>query len=149
MSDFRESIDIDCRPEDAWAYISDFSHLPEWQESAVATEQLDAGPVGVGSRVRVTRHIGRRDIPMTMELTEYEPPRVWGMRGVDGPVRGHVHGEIIPLDDGRRSRVTVEVGFDGKGIGKVLVPLVVRPQIRKELPRNEQHLKDQLEHTAA
>jgi hypothetical protein len=84
-----------------------------------------------------------------MKLTEFEPPRVWGMQGVDGPVRAHVHGEITPLDDGRRSRVTMEVGFDGKGIGKALVPLVVRPRIRKELPRNEQHLKDRLEHTPA
>jgi hypothetical protein len=28
-----------------------------------------------------------------------------------------------------------------------MVPLVVRPQVRKELPRNEQLLKDRLEHT--
>ncbi|SPF03508.1 SRPBCC family protein [Streptomyces sp. MA5143a] len=149
MSDFRESIDIDCRPEDVWAYVSDLSHLPEWQESAVASEPLDAGPVGVGSRVRVTRHFGRRNIPMTMRFTEYEPPRAWSLEGIDGPVRTHVHGEITPLDQGRRSRVTVEVDFDGRGIGKVLVPLVVRPQIRKELPRNEMHLKDRLEHASA
>lgn len=149
MSDFRETIDIDRRPEDVWAYVSDFSHLPEWQESAVSVEPLETGPVAVGSRVRITRHIGRRDFPMTMRLTEYEPPRFWGLQGIDGPVRGHVHGEITPLDDGRRSRVTMEVGFDGKGIGKVLVPLVVRPHIRKELPRNEQHLKDRLEHTVS
>lgn len=149
MSDIRASIDIDCRPEEAWAYITEFSHLPEWQESAVSTQQLDVEPVGVGSRLRITRHIGRQDIPMTMQLTEYEPPRVWGLQGIDGPVRAHVHGEIIPLDDGRRSRVTMEVGFEGKGIGKALVPLVVRPQMRKELPRNEQHLKDRLEHPVA
>jgi hypothetical protein len=31
----------------------------------------------------------------------------------------------------------------------VLLPLVVRPQVRKELPRNEQLLKDRLEHTTA
>ena len=146
MSGFRETIDIDRRPEDVWAYVMNTSHLPDWQESAVAAEQLDAEPVGVGSRVRVTRHFGRRDIPMTMRYTEYEPPRVWGMQGIDGPIRGHVHGEITPLDDGRHSRVTIELDFEGKGIGKVLLPLVVRPRIRKELPRNEQLLKDRLEH---
>jgi hypothetical protein len=42
--------------------------------------------------------------------------------------------------------VTIEVDFEGHGVGKVLVPLVVRPQVRKELPRNEQLLKDRLEH---
>ena len=149
MSDFRETIDVDRSPEDVWAYVMDPARLPEWQASAVVAEPLDAGPVHVGSRVRVTRHVGRRDIPMTMEYTEYDPPHVWGMQGIDGPIRGHVHGEIAPLDDGRRSRVTLELDFEGKGIGKVLLPLIVRPQVRKELPINERLLKDRLEHGAA
>ncbi|MFF4589976.1 SRPBCC family protein [Streptomyces sp. NPDC000345] len=149
MSGFRESIDVDRSPEDVWAYLIDPSHLPEWQASAVSAEPLDSGPVGVGSRVRITRHVGRRDIPMTMEYTECDPPHAWGMQGVDGPIRGHVHGEIDPLDDGRRSRVTMELDFEGKGMGKVLLPLVVRPQIRKELPLNERLLKDRLEHGTA
>ncbi|MDX3240959.1 SRPBCC family protein [Streptomyces sp. ME18-1-4] len=149
MSDFRDSIDVDRSPEDVWAYVIDPSHLPEWQQSAVSAEPLDPGPVGVGSRLRITRHVGRRDVPMTMEYTEYDPPRAWGLQGVDGPIRGHVHGEITPLDDGRRSRVTMELDFEGKGMGKVLLPLVVRPQVRKELPHNERLLKDRLEHGMA
>ncbi|RPF36616.1 SRPBCC family protein [Streptomyces sp. TLI_185] len=147
MSAIHEEFDVDCRPEDAWAYIIDPSHMPEWQLSAVATEQLDDRPFGLGSRVRVTRHIGRRDIPMTMECTQYEPQRSWTVRGIDGPIRGNFHGEITPLDDGRRTHVTMDLDFEGHGIGKVLLPLVVRPQVRKEMPRNEQLLKDKLEHT--
>lgn len=149
MSAFHEEIDVDRRPEDVFAYVMEPSHLPEWQQSAVAAEQLDEGPLGVGSRLRITRHVGRRDMPMTMEVTEYEPPRSWGMRGIDGPIRGRVHGEITPLDDGRRSRVALDVDFEGRGLGKILLPLVVRPQVRKELPHNEQLLKDRLEHSGA
>ncbi|KAB1142019.1 hypothetical protein F7R91_30505 [Streptomyces luteolifulvus] len=150
MSGFHEEIDVNRTPEDVWAYVIDPSHLPEWQASAISAEQLDEGPMGVGSRVRVTRHVGRRrEMPMTMEVTEFQPPHTWGMRGIDGPIRGHVHGEITPLDDGRASRVTLDLDFEGHGVGKVLLPLVVRPQVRKELPRNEQLLKDRLEHTAA
>ncbi|MFE1249899.1 SRPBCC family protein [Streptomyces sp. NPDC058735] len=145
MSSIRETIDVDCRPEDVYDYVTDSSHMPEWQLSAVSAERLDKGPVGVGSRVRVTRHMGRRVMPQTMEITEYDPPHSWGMRGVDGPVRALVHGEIEPFDEGRRSHVTIDVDFEGHGMGKVLVPLVVRPQIRKELPRNERLLKDRLE----
>ncbi|WP_406442079.1 SRPBCC family protein [Streptomyces sp. NBC_01613] len=149
MSAFHEEIDVDRTPEDVWAYVIDPSHMPEWQLSAVSAEQLDEGPLGVGSRLRITRHVGSRDMPMTMEFTEYDPPHAWGMRGIDGPVRGNVHGRITPLDDGRRSHLTMDLDFEGHGIGKVLLPLVVRPQVRKELPRNEQLLKDKLEHTAA
>jgi uncharacterized protein YndB with AHSA1/START domain len=145
----REEIDVDRIPEDVYAYVVDPTRLPEWQESAVAARQVDDKPFGVGSQVHVTRHIGRRDIPMTMEVTAYDPPLSWSMRGIDGPVRGFVHGEVAPLEGGRRSRLTMELDFEGRGIGKFLVPFVVRPQVRKELPRNEQRLKERLEHTAA
>ncbi|GHI04564.1 hypothetical protein AQI88_40880 [Streptomyces cellostaticus] len=147
MSGFHEEIDVDRTPGDVWAYLSDPSHLPEWQASAVSVEQLDEGPFGLGSRIRVTRHVGLRDMPMTMQVTEFEPPRSWGLRGIDGPVRGSVHGEVTPLPDGR-AHVTMDLDFEGRGIGRVLLPLVVRPQVRRELPRNEQLLKERLEHTA-
>ncbi|MFC8142665.1 SRPBCC family protein [Streptomyces paradoxus] len=147
MAIIRESIDVDRRPEEVYQYVTDTQRMPEWQLSAVSAERLDEGPVDVGTQVRVTRHIGRRVMPMTMEVTEYDPPHSWGMRGVDGPVRAQVHGEVEPYDEGRRSHVTIDIDFEGHGMGKVLVPLVVRPQVRKELPRNEQLLKDRLERT--
>jgi hypothetical protein len=43
----------------------------------------------------------------------------------------------------------MEVDFEGHGLGKVLVPLIVRHQLRKELPRDEQLLKERLEHDVA
>ncbi|MFJ8632993.1 SRPBCC family protein [Streptomyces sp. NPDC093568] len=145
MTAIREVIDVDCTPDEVYAYITNPSHLPEWQLSAVAAESLDEGPIHSGSRVRVTRRVGSRQIPMTVEFDELDPPHSWDLHGIDGPVRARSHGEIEPLDGGRRSRVSIEVDFEGHGIGKVLVPLVVRPQVRKELPRDERLLKDRLE----
>ncbi|MFI6566994.1 SRPBCC family protein [Streptomyces sp. NPDC050534] len=148
MTAFHEEIDVDRSPEDVWAYVIDPSHLPEWQLSAVSVEQLDEGPLHPGSRVKVTRRVGSREMPMTMECTECEPPHSWSLRGIDGPVRGHFHGAVEPLDDGRRTRVTMDLDFEAHGIGKVLLPLLVRPQVRKELPHNERLLRNRLEHTA-
>ncbi|MDF3144757.1 MULTISPECIES: SRPBCC family protein [unclassified Streptomyces] len=147
MTAIREVIDVDCTPDEVYAYVTEPSHLPEWQLSAVSAEQLDPGPLHSGSRVRVTRRIGNREIPMTVQFDELDPPRSWNLHGIDGPVRPHSHGAIEPLDDGRRSRVTIDIDFEGHGVGKLLVPLVVRPQVRKELPRDEQLLKDRLERT--
>ncbi len=42
--------------------------------------------------------------------------------------------------------MTVEVDFEGHGIGKLLVPLVVRREARKEMPTNLAALKRRLEH---
>ncbi|MFG3497895.1 SRPBCC family protein [Streptomyces sp. NPDC047928] len=149
MSTIKESVEIDRRPEDVYAYVTDPSHLPEWQESAVSAHRVGATVLGLGSRVQVTRRIGRREMPMTMEVTEFDPPRSWRLQGVDGPVRGDVHGVVEPLDEGRRSRLTLDLDFEAHGLGKVLVPMVVRPKARKEMPKNERTLKNILERDAA
>ncbi|MEU6931285.1 SRPBCC family protein [Streptomyces sp. NPDC046374] len=145
MSRINASVDISRRPEDVFAYVTDPSHLPEWQESAVAVRRTAGTPGTIGQQVAVTRRMGRRDFDMTMELTQIDPPRSWHVHGVDGPVRGDVQGTIEPLDGGRRSRLTLSVGFEGHGIGKALVPLVVTPRARKEMARDEQKLKGILE----
>jgi hypothetical protein len=41
--------------------------------------------------------------------------------------------------------VTIELDFEGRGLGKLLVPLVVRRQAQQEMPRNMRSLKERLE----
>jgi uncharacterized protein YndB with AHSA1/START domain len=145
MAPIVESIEISRSPADVFSYVTDPSRLPEWQESVVSVRREDDAPIAVGSRVVVTRRVGRWERAMTAELTELNSPSSWAVRGIDGPVRGNVNGGIEPLDDGARSRVTIELDFEGHGIGKLLVPLVVRRQAQKEVPRNQQKLKERLE----
>jgi uncharacterized protein YndB with AHSA1/START domain len=145
MAPIVTSIVISRRPEDVFSYVTDPSHLPEWQESVVSVRREGDAAVGVGSRTVVTRRIGRREQPMTVELSELNPPSSWAIRGVDGPVRGMAKGTVEPLGDGDRSRVTIALDFEAHGIGKLLVPLVVRRQARAEMPRNQQTLKERLE----
>ena len=80
-----------------------------------------------------------------MEVAQLTPPRSWAIRGVDSPVRGSVDGTVEPIGEGDRSRVTIKLDFEGRGLGKVLVPLVVRRMAQKELPQNLQTLKQRLE----
>jgi hypothetical protein len=79
------------------------------------------------------------------EITEYDAPRRWADRGISGPIRAIVAVTVEPLSDPGRSRVTLEVDFTGHGIGRLLVPLVVRPQAAREMPGNVQRLKQRLE----
>jgi uncharacterized protein YndB with AHSA1/START domain len=145
MAPIVESIEISRSPEDVFSYVTDPLRLPEWQESVAAARREDDAPLAVGSKAVVTRRIGRREQAMTAEVTDLTPPRSWAVRGTDGPVRGIVKGTIEPLADGRRSRVTIALDFEAHGIGKLLVPFVVRRQARMEMPRNEQKLKELLE----
>ncbi|MBT2543907.1 SRPBCC family protein [Streptomyces sp. ISL-44] len=149
MSAISKTIDIDRRPEDVYSYVTDPTHLPEWQDSAVSAVPMGDLPVHIGSRVVVIRQVGKRRIPTTMEFTELDPPRSWHIHGLDGPVRPDVRGRIEPLDGGTRSRVTLSVDFEGHGMGRALVPLAVKPMLRKEMPRSEEKLKHLLEHSAS
>jgi uncharacterized protein YndB with AHSA1/START domain len=144
MAPIVSSIEIARTPEEVFQYLTDASRLPEWQESAVDARLEGGGALAVGSRVVITRRIGRGERRMTTEITSHNPPRSFVGRGIDGPVRGIFTQTVEPLD-GARSRVTIELDFEGHGIGKLLVPLIVRPQARREMPRNMETLKARLE----
>jgi hypothetical protein len=66
------------------------------------------------------------------------------VRGVDGPIRAQVDVRVDALTD-TRSSLTITLDFEGHGIGKVLVPLAVRREARKEMPANLATLKQRLE----
>jgi uncharacterized protein YndB with AHSA1/START domain len=130
--------------EETFAYVIDPSTMSEWQQGVVRG-QLDSPSTGVGSHCTTVRNIGGREREVVTEITEYDPPRRWADRGIDGPIRAIVVVGVEPLSDNSRSRVTIELDFTGHGIGKLLVPLVVRRQAAKEMPGNVRRLKERLE----
>lgn len=128
--------------DDVFAYVTDPSRMPEWQQG-VTSGRLDG--TGVGSRCTTTRKIGGAQREVVTEITEYDPPRRWADHGIEGPIRAVVSVRIDPVDGQARSRLTIEVDFEGHGIGKLLVPLIVRPQARREMPGNMRRLQERLE----
>ena len=148
MAEIVESIDISRRPGDVFSYAADFSHFPEWQGGVVSARREGDGPLAVGSRAAVIRQAGPRELARTEEITELNPPRTWTVHGGGGPLIAVAKVTIEPLDAGQRSRVTMALDFKAHGIGRLLLPLVVRRQARKQLPKNQQRLKEVLERGA-
>ena len=145
MAPISESIEIDRRPEEVFAYLDDVERHGEWQEQIVAVEPQGDKPMGVGKRVRETRRVPGGDRSMTYEITEYEPPRQSSFRVLDGPVRGVGTIVVEPAGDGSRSRVTFTIDFEGHGLsGRVLVPLA-KSQARKQIPQDQARMKELLE----
>ncbi len=138
------NIEIARPPDEVFSYVTDPSRFAEWQEDAVRGRREGGGPPGVGSRYTITRRIGRAERPTTSEITEINPPRSWAAHGVDGPIRAILHITVAPLNDSAWSRVTIDVDFEGHGIGKLLVPLV-HWLGRKDSSANCRNLKERLE----
>jgi hypothetical protein len=103
-----------------------------------------ARPPKAGTRCLTTRRIGGASRTVTSEVTHVDPPRTWGARGIDGPIRAAVDPTVEPLTDST-SRLTIAVDFEGHGTGKILVPLLVRRQAQNEMPANIATLKRRIE----
>ncbi len=133
------------RPADVvFAYVTDPSRFHEWQTGVLDGKMATDGTPSVGDHCLTTRKIGFTEQSSTSELVHIDPPRTWGVRGIDGPIRAIVDVIVEPID-ADHSTVTISVDFEGHGIGRVLVPLVVQGQARKEMPDNLAALKHQLE----
>lgn len=145
MTPIVHSVEISRRPEDVFAYVTDVSRFTEWQDAVVSARVIDEGPMRVGSKATMTRRVGNRQQTLTTELTSYDPPRAYAFRGTDGPIRPIGKGVLDPVGDGQRTRFTFEIDFEGHGIGKLLVPLVVRRQARTEIVKTHEALKARLE----
>lgn len=138
------STDVERPSEEVFAYATDPTRFNEWQKGVVEGHMDTSGTPTVGTRCLTTRKIGFTDRPVTAEVSHIDPPRSWGVRGVDGPIRAVVDVSVEPLGDSR-ARLTIVLDFEGHGIGKVLVPLFVRRQARTEMPANLAALKERLE----
>lgn len=146
MSPIVSKTEIARPPDEVFAYVADPSRFPEWQVDAVDGRMKGGGLPRVGSRFVTTRLIGGAvRTTTTSEVTEMNPPWNWVARGAGGPVRETVRYTVEPLGGNAGSRVTIELDFEGRGIGRFLVPLVIRPQARKEMVLNRRNLKERLE----
>ena len=144
MAPIIHSIEIARRPEEVFAYIDDLERHGEWQAQITNTRVDTEGPTRVGTQVVERRRMGRREQEVAYEITEHEPPRVFAFRGTGGPIRVVGKGTVEPVGDGSGSRVTINLDFTGHGFGKLLVPLA-RSQARKQVPNDQQQLKQRLE----
>jgi uncharacterized protein YndB with AHSA1/START domain len=142
------SFEIARPPDEVYAYVTDPSRFPQWQYDVVRVRVEGGRPPGVGTKFTTTRRIGRVEQTTTQEITEITPPRSWAARGVDGPFRPSAHITVEPLGDGTRSRVTIALDFEGRGLGKLLPLDVIRRMAAKGAPRSYRNLKERLERGA-
>jgi len=145
MAPITETIEINRRPEDVFAYLDDVERHGEWQDQIVDVEPQGDQPMGVGKRVRETRRVPGGNRSMTYEITAHDPPRQSSFRVLDGPIRAVGTVSVEPIDDGSRTRLTITIDFEGHGIaGKILLP-VAKTQARKQIPKDQARMKELLE----
>ncbi len=138
------TIEIARTPDDVFAYSVDVERRREWQSTVQEIKAENGEPMHIGSRARETRRVTGGPRSFTWEITSYDPPRSWGFRGTDGPVRPHGTMRFTPIAGGARTKVEFEIGFHGRGAG-VIFALLAKRDSRKQVPRELDQLRQRLE----
>jgi carbon monoxide dehydrogenase subunit G len=136
------TIEIARAPEDVFAYLTDTANVTEWQSGVHEAELVGGGEPRAGARIAESRHLFGRELRTTLEIAEYEPPRLFALRALDGPVAFTVRHELEPDGDGTRLTVVAEADTGLlPGFAAGLMARRAEKQFRKDFER----LRDLLE----
>lgn len=144
MAALTATVEVSRHADEVFAYATDPSRFHEWQKGVVESHLSTPVEPRVGNRCVSVRRIGFANRPITSEISSVDPPRHWSVHGIDGPIRARVEVAVDSLTD-QRSRLTITLDFTGHGIGRLLVPLFVVREARKEMPDNLEQLRRRLE----
>jgi carbon monoxide dehydrogenase subunit G len=102
------TIEVARTPEDVFAYLTNVSNLPSWQSGVRSAQIEDAGPPRAGARIRESRHMLGRELNTMLEITDYDPPRLFALKTLNSPVPFTVRHELEASDAGTTLTVTGE-----------------------------------------
>ena len=132
---------------EVFAYVSDFTTLPEYDAYVETARQTSEGPVGLGTTWTHTRTQGRRHIEAPIEMIEFEPNRRFKMKSGSGPfdVRSTMTFEAQGANE---TRVVEVLEMRLSGPLRLLEP-IIRRQVGKQGAAVHARLKEVIEKKAA
>lgn len=142
------TVEINAPRSAVFAIIDDVGRTPEWQQRCINVEKLSPGPNSVGTNLRYTFKDGPRTGQMTGRITAREPDDRFSMEYADKLM---LVGVDFVLRDGVTSSstsLTHEVDVHGRGLGRILAPIVTRTLPRQTVNAVER-LKAIAEHRRA
>jgi uncharacterized membrane protein len=142
MSTVERSIVIERPVREVWEFVQDTSKDPLWQTTLVESQVLTEGPKRVGTQVQEVRRFLGVQIPMTLELTEFEPERKSSLKAVTGGIPLSGSYSLEPFGGG--TKLTVTGRLEAHRSFKLAEPVFSRMTTR-ELGASLGHLKDLLE----
>jgi carbon monoxide dehydrogenase subunit G len=101
-------VEIARPPADVFAFLTDPSNLPRWQESCVAAQAEHGQPISSGTRIAERRRFLGQEARTLMEVVELEPHVVYELESVEGPFPLTVRHELEECAGGTRVRVVAE-----------------------------------------
>jgi carbon monoxide dehydrogenase subunit G len=116
---FELSVDIAKPAHEVWEYLIDPDNVPEWQASALSSHQISDGKMCVGTHLQDERRFLGRRARSEVEVTEFEPERLFTLHGISGPVRFTVRHRLEETGGGTHLQIEAEADLGGIGAQKL------------------------------
>jgi uncharacterized membrane protein len=139
MINIEKSIFINKPVEEVFAYVTDGSKTPSWQEGLEAVENPTTV---VGSQYTEVRKFIGREMRSVLEITAFEPNARWASRVVKGPVPYDVSAKFAPQEGG--TGLTLRIDGEPTGFFKMAEGMV-KGQLEKSMEEDLGRLKRILE----
>jgi uncharacterized protein YndB with AHSA1/START domain len=134
------TVEIAREPAAVFAHCADPAREREWNPQLRAVEKLTDGPIGVGTRFRMTFGHGVGD--STVTYVRFDPPRTWAAQSTSPRLDVRAEGEVVPVGSG--ARLVVRTDLRPHGPLRLLAP-VLRRYMHAAWDRNLGVIKTQLE----
>lgn len=124
MAHYHATIDSRQGWAQTFGYLATFSNAAQWDPGVLSAEQLDPGPVRIGTRFRlVVPFLGRR-LALTYVVTRYAPAGMIALEAVSRLLRLVDWIEVAP--DGNGATVSYDADVRLRGPLRLLDPLLQR-----------------------
>ncbi len=142
MPELTHSIYVQCSPEVAFNYMTDFRNDAEWWVQSLSAEKLTKGDIGVGTKFNQISAVGFVKVKSTIRVTEIAPNTKYQFVNESNQLEYKVTYLTEQEDDG--CKVTMIASMDTHGILKLVWP-ITKKVIDKQIEQNFKNLKRQLE----
>lgn len=122
MTRYHATVDSRSSAAETFGYLAAFGNAADWDPGVLAGQQLDSGPVGVGTRFRlVVRVLGAR-MPLTYQVISFVPDREVILAAAGGLLRSTDRIVVTGGADGSTVSYDAEVRL--RGPLRVLDPIL-------------------------
>ena len=107
MINFDYQFTVNASPQEVFDLFTDPTKGTEWRESAVSAEWTSEPPHGVGSTIKSLDKLLGREVASTQEVTAWDPPNQYGVKGASGPMSFEMTVALEAHDNGTKATMTV------------------------------------------
>jgi len=122
MTKVSKSVFISRPPEEVFTYLANFSNTAEWDPGVAEATMTSEGPVGLRSTFDLVTLFRGRRVPVTYEVTIYEPSSRVTLVGRNKNFTGTDAIGVAAEGDG--TRVSWNAEFQLNGLGRLLQPFL-------------------------